>query len=627
MSSAPSIRLTIAQEQSQPVQANRAPTEGVRSAIYFDSGDHQLFGWFHTPPAGAMRDVGLIICRPFGYEALCSHRGLRAFAETATALGLPTLSLDYVGTGDSAEIDPRADQISVWTRDVIAAVHELRRRTGVAQVCLLGVRLGALLATLAAEDCAAVTSLILISPIIKGRRYLRELRIARLAAPMGAATTPADRPETNTDSMEVSGFLFSASTLASLSLIDLTKRAAPPVSDVLVIDGASLPGARAWAQQLLERGIRTSYLSLPGLIEMIMTAPQFAAVPREMIQATRDWLLKLLHASSTTLAGHGVQRLEFLSEYSSTSILLRNEDEAQPVQLTERPVFFGADGGLFGIVTEPRAGELRRRAVILLNAGADHHIGVNRMHVNLAREWASRGYVVLRADLGGLGDSSTRPGHVENEVFPPAVLDDIRSAVDLMRGRYGAGNITLFGLCSGAYHALRAAAAGLPVDCILMVNPQNYFWKEGMTLDDLQLAEVVHNPGLYRRRLLSGMAWKRLLRGQVNIWRIAKIYFYRPLLALESKLRDIARRLRVRLPNDLGWELEEIYARGVRIVFVFARGEPGIDLLKLEAGSSVKRLGEYCRIHIIDGADHIFSQSGPRATLKKIISDELFART
>src|ERR1700684_522448 len=143
MSSAPSIRLTIAQEQSQPVQANRAPTEGVRSAIYFDSGDHQLFGWFHTPPAGAMRDVGLIICKPFGYEALCSHRGLRAFAETATALGLPTLSLDYVGTGDSAEIDPRADQISVWTRDVIAAVHELRRRTGVAQVCLLGVRLGA----------------------------------------------------------------------------------------------------------------------------------------------------------------------------------------------------------------------------------------------------------------------------------------------------------------------------------------------------------------------------------------------------------------------------------------------------------------------------------------------------
>lgn len=301
--------------------------------------------------------------------------------------------------------------------------------------------------------------------------------------------------------------------------------------------------------------------------------------------------------------------------------------EGEQAALTERPTFFGAEKLLFGIVTEPRQTEIRRRAVVLLNAGADYHIGVNRMHVTLAREWASRGYVTLRMDLAGLGDSATRSGQQENEVFPAAVLDDIRAAVDLLRSRYATDDITLFGLCSGAYHALRAAAAGIPVKRILMVNPQNYFWKEGMTLDDLQLAEVVHNSGLYPRRIFSRAAWKRLLTGKVNVWRIAKIYFYRPLLALESTLRDIARRLHIRMPNDLGSELEEIYRRGVRIVFVFARGEPGIDLLKLEGGSSVKRLGDFCRIHIIDDGDHVFSQSGPRAIMKKIVSDELFART
>jgi hypothetical protein len=159
-----------------------------------------------------------------------------------------------------------------------------------------------------------------------------------------------------------------------------------------------------------------------------------------------------------------------------------------------------------------------------------------------------------------------------------------------------------------------------------MVNPQNYFWKRGTTLDDLQVAEVVHNPGLYRRRLFSREAWGRLLRGDVNIWRIAKIYFYRPLLGLESALRDFARRVHLRLPNDLGWELEEICGRGVKVVFVFARGEPGIDLLKIQAGSSISRLGEYCRFHLIDGADHIFSQGGQRAIMKKVLSDELFTR-
>ncbi len=84
---------------------------------------------------------------------------------------------------------------------------------------------------------------------------------------------------------------------------------------------------------------------------------------------------------------------------------------------------------------------------------------------------------------------------------------------------------------------------------------------------------------------------EELLSGRVNIWRIVKIYAKRPVLTLESRIRNLARRLRIHLPYDLGWELEEIVARGVQVVFVFARGEPGMDLLKIEAGSSVKRLG------------------------------------
>ena len=619
MSSASSSRLSIAQARS-PQAADCAPAGGVRDAVYFDSGENKLFGWFRPPPASLASNIGLVICKPYGYEALCSHRSLRAFEETASALGMPTLQFDYLGTGDSAEIDAQADQLTAWTQDVIAAVSELRRRTGIQQVCLLGVRLGALLAVLAASECAAVTSLILISPIVSGQRYVRSLRTARLAAASMAGghveATDGD------DSIESSGFLISAATLAALTKTDLKTRAPPTVSDALVIDGNALPGASEWTKQLSACGIQARYLALPGLIEMIMTAPQYAQIPHEMIAATRDWLRQFLNGSAT----RGARRLEAVSPTSAPAMILRTGGD-QPVLLTERPVSFGPEKILLGIVTEPRQGEIRRRAVVLLNAGADYHIGVNRMHVTLAREWASRGYVALRMDLAGLGDSGTRSGQQDNEVFPAAALDDIRAAVELLRSSYGAIDITLFGLCSGAYHALRAAAAGVPVNRILMVNPQNYFWKEGMTLDDLQLAEVVHNPRLYPRRLLSGVAWKRLLGGKVNVLRIAKIYFYRPLLALESSLRDMARGLRIRLPNDLGWELEEIYRRGVRIVFVFASGEPGIDLLKLEGGSSVKRLGDCFRIHIVEGGDHVFSQSGPRAIMKKIVSDELFARS
>jgi len=295
--------------------------------------------------------------------------------------------------------------------------------------------------------------------------------------------------------------------------------------------------------------------------------------------------------------------------------------------ISERPAFFGPDRALFGIVTQPRVGESRRRAVILLNAGADYHIGTSGMYVGLARRWARRGYVVLRMDFAGLGDSVTRSGRPDDDVFPPAAVDDVRAAIDFIHSCYGISNNTLVGMCSGAYHALRAAVAAVPVNRILMVNPQNYFWKEDMSIDDMQLAELVTSPAVYRTKMFSLRAWRRLLTGKINVRYILNIYLRRISLFFGSTLRDLARNLRIHLSSDLGWELEEIAKRGVRIVFVFSRGEPGIELLRIQGGSSIKRLGERCRVHTIDGADHVFSKLGPRLALERILSDELFART
>jgi alpha-beta hydrolase superfamily lysophospholipase len=600
---------------------------GSAQALYFNSGEHRLFGWLHHSLNGLKSDVGVVFCQPFGYEAICAHRGVRAFAEAIAAAGMPALRFDYLGTGDSPEIDPQADQLQIWTQDVLAAAEELKLRTGVRQVCLLGFRLGALLATLAASQINTVSALVVVSPIISGRRYLRELRTTRMAASLGLdQSEPLDQQDVRVGGMEVSGFTFSAATLEALAKVDLATLQSPPLPQMLVIDSAMMPaaGGRAHSPEVQGRTIR---VALPGLVEMLMTPPQFAVVPKAVIAATLDWLSKLpgqVPAMPDRSAGQPIS--ESNSTGPANELTLAGNASAPEVVRTERPVFFGADALLFGIVTQPPASEIRRRAVILLNAGADHHIGASRLYVSMARRWAQHGYVVLRMDLGGVGDSGTRPGHADDDVFPQEAVDDIRAAIEFLRGSYGVRDVTLAGLCSGAYHALRAAVAGLPVNRILMVNPQNYFWKRGETLQGLQLVEVVRNPGVYREQVFSLAAWKRMVTGQVNILRIVKIYAQRPLLAAESTLRDIARRLRIRLPNDLGTELEEIVARGVRVVFVFARGEPGIGLLKLQAGTSVKRLGERCHIHTINGGDHVFTRSGPRAVMEKIVSDELFAR-
>jgi hypothetical protein len=229
-------------------------------------------------------------------------------------------------------------------------------------------------------------------------------------------------------------------------------------------------------------------------------------------------------------------------------------------------------------------------------------------------------------DLAGLGDSPLIHGLEENEVYPPDAVDQIRAAVDFMRTRYGATSIALGGLCSGAFHALRAAVANVGVTRIIMVNPLNFFWREGKTQHDLQRLGYIHNPKMYLRQNIPSRFWKKLLSGQVNAPRLMEIYAKYGYELMQWWVRDLARSLRLPLPRDLGNELEDAASRGIGIAFLFAGGEPGIALLRHQAGSAVRRLAQRCRIHTIEGADHIFSQSGPRARLESIFSEELFAR-
>jgi alpha-beta hydrolase superfamily lysophospholipase len=591
------------------------PVGGLNEPLYFSSGDHQLFAWLHLPAAGQSSEIGLVICKPFGYEAICAHRSMRVFAESAVALGIPVLRFDYLGTGDAADGDAAADQIDAWLQDVAAAVDELRRRSGVRRVCLLGFRLGALLAAAAAARGARVDALILIAPVLDGRRYLRELRTTALAGAGAASASRGDRQAAGPGSLEVSGYVLSAATLARLAELNVSAAAQPPVPELLIIDREDLPSARDWSAALAALGTRVRYVVLPGFVKMGMTPPQFAEVSRPMLDAVRDWLLQLAPADEP-------QPTAVPTPAVTPEIALTG---AAGVALRERPVFFGPERMLFGIVTEPASDERRRRGVILLNSGADYHIGAGRMYVSMARRWADRGYVVLRMDLAGLGDSATRAGRPNDNVFPPDVMVDIRAGIEFVRDQYAVEDVTLGGLCSAAYHTLRAAVAGLPVNRILMVNPQNFSWKEGMSVGDVQLVDVIKGMRGYRERVMSLETWRRLLRGQVDVAAVARIYLHRARIVVESAARDAARRLHIRLPRDLGWDLQEVAARGVRVVFVFARGEPGIELLRIQGGSVVARLGDRCRVHIIDSADHTFTWSGPRARLEQVLSEELFA--
>src|SRR4029077_21192229 len=115
----------------------------------------------------------------------------------------------------------------------------------------------------------------------------------------------------------------------------------------------------------------------------------------------------------------------------------------------ERAVLFGPGDRLFGIFTEPAGAAGTAPSVILLNTGCEYHVGPNRLYVPLAREWATRGHLVLRYDLGGIGDSAPPPGAPDNVAYPGHMLDDAREAIAFVRKEAATdGRVIAAGLCS-----------------------------------------------------------------------------------------------------------------------------------------------------------------------------------
>lgn len=143
------------------------------SPFYFGPSERPLFGWLHLPNGSECRNVGVVVCNPLGYEYVCAHRTIKHFARTAAANGWPALRFDYDGTGDSAGSDLDGERLRHWMRSIHAAIDELKGRTGVHSICLVGIRLGATLAAIVAAERTDVLGIASIAPIPKVRTYLR----------------------------------------------------------------------------------------------------------------------------------------------------------------------------------------------------------------------------------------------------------------------------------------------------------------------------------------------------------------------------------------------------------------------------------------------------------------------
>lgn len=118
-------------------------------------------------------DLGIIIVPPIGHERLRCYRECVNLARELSSSGYCVLRFDYRGEGESFGLIENTD-VSSRLDDIITAVVECDKRTGIKNFCLLGFRAGAVFSLQVAQELK-IKKLILCEPISNTQAYVRQL--------------------------------------------------------------------------------------------------------------------------------------------------------------------------------------------------------------------------------------------------------------------------------------------------------------------------------------------------------------------------------------------------------------------------------------------------------------------
>lgn len=583
-------------------EAGAAPGTGC---VVFEAAGGWCFGWHHRA-AAARRDVGVVLCRPFGYEAICAHRTYTMLAEGFAHDGFDVLRFDYQGTGDSSGSDTDPDRVAAWLESIAAAVAELRRASGVSRIVLVGVRLGATLAARAAAALGGVDSLVLWAPC-GGRAFGRELRAANAAR----GEAPAADGE-----IEALGYRYTAATLQALSAMDREPYPAAPAQRALVIGRDDMPSDEAAANALSALGVSVTTVTWPGYAAM-MVEPHEAVIAVQTLESIREWL-RTAHALAPVrgpaAAPRENRRLEWIVD-----------------GVRETPIAFGADGGLFGILSEPLAvtPSIRSQtAVLLLSVGANPHIGPNRNYVRCARSLAAAGYRTFRVDLSSIGDSRGVANFSTTTLYSArSCTADVRAAMETLAQR-GCTRFYLMGICSGSYAAFQTALVDARVTGQILMNSRLLDWERGKDEDSVE--ETMHtyykSSGYYLRELLNPRVYWRLLRGDVNVSGLSRRFAS----LLGARARRVLERLKQRDAQDHGLlgHFRRLSARGTDTLVIMAEDDDGRDYIDFHLGTRAARMRDdpNFKLVLVPDADHTFSSTRSQQAVIDLVREHLERR-
>ncbi|SAK75813.1 alpha/beta hydrolase [Caballeronia hypogeia] len=565
------------------------------------------FGWLHSG-AGVH---GVVVCNSFGHENTWAHQAIRHLAEALSRRDIPVLRFDYLTTGDSAD-NLEGNRLDGLVADVTAAIDCLRSETGVTTITLAGLRLGGALASLASPH-PPVDSLALLAPVTNGRLYLRELTALRKAwienLPEHMRARQHDAP------FNVLGQVYGDAFLDDLRELDVAStvcRSASRLKRAFIADiraGASEPLCAA----LRNRGVEVETKAFVDYFDF-MQETATSVLPGKTLTRTVQWIADNVAESIPIDPASGTTKAAARSRSGGDAII-------ETPGAIEHPVVIGS-AGLFGVLCEPRDERAGGPVVVITNTALSVHHGDSRQSVHIARELARRGVASLRIDARGIGDSPHRPADeahhpITMSIHAQSISEDAASAAAWLK-RKGYDTVITFGVCSGAYSALRASLVEPAIAAVIAVNLQRFYIPESITLTELR-REMSHTMRRLGPAILAPGKWWLVLSGKRGLRPIVRAFASNAMARLNSQLGILTRgslcgvgEKPLTHPRGVVQALER---KGVHALLLYSVNDDGLDQLNAHFGRHGKKLSQLRRVRpeVCRGVDHSLGDTGALA--------------
>jgi pimeloyl-ACP methyl ester carboxylesterase len=245
---------------------------------------------------------------------------------------------------------------------------------------------------------------------------------------------------------------------------------------------------------------------------------------------------------------------------------------------------------------------------------------------------ARRGIASMRMDAGGIGDSPPRSpdGMLDTpeSIYSNATVEDVAAAAAWLKHK-GFDTVITFGICSGAYSALRASLIEPAIDAVIAVNLQRFYIPEGTTLEELR-EQNRNTMARLGSAILKPTKWWVVLSGKRGLQPIAQALASNVVARLRSQVTGLAGNSAVSATEqsftDPQGVVRGLERKKVRTLLLYGAGDDGLDQLNAHFGKHGKKLAEASTVKAAVFSDVDHALFDPRASAKIIALSETFIK-